>query len=621
MRVYKAEPPGKKRKRRWLRVTLWTFGVLLILAVAAAGAVYYYLHGAYQQIVTPDKVIDKGASEQLAGALPTPKSPTTFLLIGADARPGDKYGRSDTLMLARLDPQKKIVTLLSMPRDWLVALPGYSRQGITNYYALGGPNLAIQAVAYATGIRPNYYARVDFKSFSRTVNAVGGTYIDVERRYYHINPGNAPGSAGDYMSIDIHPGYQKLGGASALAYVRYRHTDSDLYRLARQQRFMRALKHELDPSTLSTNLITLINIAKDDVKIIGRKPMGEDQLMSYMNLLRQIDMNNVISIRLQGSADAYQPGRIDISDSEVAAARSAFENPDPTQAMRAAQQATGQRVKSGPGIDPSKITVEVRNGNGQLGAAANAQSELNQASWTKATANGDADVATYFKSEIYYRPNDATALAAAKKLSAAVQPSDTAPLTSAVIARLNTTHWKVQDASQVVLVIGSTFDQVVKPAVRPLPPRLKAEVTSNPTRDLSDWKSAEHHSRLQLMMPTVLPTGAVTGDPEFPAYPHFHIYGLHGGGALHVTYYLPSNPGATAFGIQALKWSNPPILDAPNGTKVQNGITYRLYLNGAAIDRIAWTANGTTMWLSNTLGESLSNSTMWAIARSVRSVR
>jgi LCP family protein required for cell wall assembly len=620
MRIYKAEPPKKtKRRRRWLKITIWVVVILLVLVAAAAGAFYLYVRDAYQTIVSANNPIDKSAPQHLLVALPS--KPTTFLIIGADARPGDKYGRSDTLMLVRVDPNKKFLTLLSMPRDWLIALPGYSRQPITNYFSLGGPALAIDAVAYATGIRPNYYVRVDFNGFTRTVNALGGVYVEVERRYYHQNPGNAAGSLDDYMTINLPPGYEKLSGLAALAFVRYRHTDSDIYRLARQQRFMRAMKKKIDPSTIGSNLLTFISIAKDDLKIIGRKPMSESTMLSYGELMKQIDLNNIISIRLQGYADPVQAGRIDVSQQEVDAARAAFSSPDPTQARRAADQTTGVKQAKTAGVNMAAVPVEVRNGNGQLGAAANAAHQLAQAGWTKAASHGDADSAKYFDTIIYYKQGDATAQAAAKKMTTMVQPSTMAPLTSKVIGNLDGTQWPVLPSSKVVVVIGSTFDQVVKPAEAPLQPRAAAEVKSDPTRDLADWRSAQHHTKLKLMYPTVLPLNSITGDPDFPAYPHFRIYSLPGGPAINVTYYLANLGGPGAFDIQAMKWSNPPILDSPNQTTTVNGITYRLYLNGANIDRIAWNTNGTTMWVSNTLGEALTNRTMWAIARGIQPVK
>ncbi len=90
---------------------------------------------------------------------------------------------------------------------------------------------------------------MNFGGFQRAVNRLGCVYIDVDHRYYHSNAGLPPSA--QYSEIDIKPGYQKLCGAKALDYVRYRHIDSDFVRSARQQDFLRQAKGQfcavLDP--------------------------------------------------------------------------------------------------------------------------------------------------------------------------------------------------------------------------------------------------------------------------------------------------------------------------------------------------------------------------------------
>ena len=87
----------------------------------------------------------------------------------------------------------------------------------------------------------NYYVIIDFTGFQKLVDEVGGVYIDVDRRYYNKQDGTA---AHNYDEIDLQPGYQKLNGADALDFVRYRHTDSDYARIARQQMFLSELKRQ-----------------------------------------------------------------------------------------------------------------------------------------------------------------------------------------------------------------------------------------------------------------------------------------------------------------------------------------------------------------------------------------
>ena len=92
--------------------------------------------------------------------------------------------------------------------------------------------LALKAVKAATGVHPNYLLNVDFAGFRGIVNSLGGVYVNVDQ-YYYNPPATAPYSG--WSEIDIKPGYQQLNGADALAFSRYRHTDDDFHRQARQQ--------------------------------------------------------------------------------------------------------------------------------------------------------------------------------------------------------------------------------------------------------------------------------------------------------------------------------------------------------------------------------------------------
>ena len=159
-------------------------------------------------------------------------------MIGSDYRAGDVAGgsRSDTLMLVRIDPRTKYISLLSLPRDLYVTIPGYGVDKINAAYSDGGYKLALKTVEDATGVKPNYLVTVDFKGFRDLVDKFHGVYVPVDQRYYHVNVAGQE----QYSQVDIPPGYQLLNGTNALAYARYRHTDSDFYRNARQQVFLHA---------------------------------------------------------------------------------------------------------------------------------------------------------------------------------------------------------------------------------------------------------------------------------------------------------------------------------------------------------------------------------------------
>ena len=302
-------------------------------------------------------------------------------------------------MLVRVDPKTKIVSMLSFPRDWIVNIPGYGPQEITNSFFLNGPKLTIDTIKSVTGISPNYYVSVDFDAFTQTVNAFKGVYVDVDRRYFNLNQ-NTAGT--NFNSIDIEPGYQLMRGQDALEYVRHRHDDDDTYRLARQQLFLREFKVKLDPISIGRNLGTLLNTAKKNLKIIGKKQMSLNDMELYANTLRSIPKNNMVNVRFVGHAHPTLAGRIAVDQSEVDATVEQFLDPDPTQANRAADEAAGKVKKTSTKFDAATIQVEVRNGNGKVGAAADLEQQLVKRGWKNARAHGDAESSDYFDSVIYY---------------------------------------------------------------------------------------------------------------------------------------------------------------------------------------------------------------------------
>jgi LCP family protein required for cell wall assembly len=174
----------------------------------------------------------------------------TIMLIGSDQRYEDKKlgipPRADTIMLARLDPDKDAITLMSIPRDFKVEDPpwgGFSDK-INAAYANGGANMVVKTVKQVLSeqgqdFEINHVIQVGFAGFRKGIDYLGCVYVDIDRRYF-----NDRGGPTGYATIDIQPGYQKLCGRDALDYVRYRHTDNDIVRGARQQDFLRQLKDQ-----------------------------------------------------------------------------------------------------------------------------------------------------------------------------------------------------------------------------------------------------------------------------------------------------------------------------------------------------------------------------------------
>jgi LCP family protein required for cell wall assembly len=172
-----------------------------------------------------------------------PGSPQTILVLGSDGRFTDGKGtpvRSDTIIVVRLDPDKKSTAILSIPRDLKVNIPGHGSDKINAAYAEGGPRLAVRTVKALLNIPISHVVNVNFNGFQRAVNRLGCVYVDIDRRYFNTHSG-----PGGFATIDLKPGYQKLCGKDSLDYVRYRHTDDDFVRAARQQTFLAQAKDQI----------------------------------------------------------------------------------------------------------------------------------------------------------------------------------------------------------------------------------------------------------------------------------------------------------------------------------------------------------------------------------------
>ncbi len=242
----------------WLRFFTASFVIVVAVAGATSASLILYLGDIAHAL--KDNSIGNEVKDQLD---PIPDSGAqTIMILGSDKRNQEisgKYGLSDTTMLLRLDPDRDAIALLSLPRDLKVSIPGVGVSKLNDAYAYGGPKLTLQTVQQVTGLQVNHLVNVDFTGFARAVNAIGCVYIDVDQRYFHQNVQNGT-SADDYAEINLQPGYQALCGFDALSFARYRHTDNDLVRAARQQAFLREARAKVPPETLVEDRKKLIKI-------------------------------------------------------------------------------------------------------------------------------------------------------------------------------------------------------------------------------------------------------------------------------------------------------------------------------------------------------------------------
>lgn len=228
----------QRRKINWFRMFLFLTVVFALLAGTGAGAFY-----AWKSYTGPSTTVVKNQRE--SAPIPVAEEKVNkrinILLLGVDD--GDESSqnrRSDTMIVASIDPADSSVNLLSIPRDTKVSIPG--RDGydkITHAYAYGGASLAARTVQEFLHIPIHYYVSLDWQGFMSVIDILGGVDLYVEHNMKYRDP---------YAELDIEltKGYQHLDGNKAGQYVRFRHDElGDIGRVQRQQRLLTALSEQM----------------------------------------------------------------------------------------------------------------------------------------------------------------------------------------------------------------------------------------------------------------------------------------------------------------------------------------------------------------------------------------
>ncbi len=274
------EPP--RRPRLWLGFLIASLLIILSTAAAISISALDYLGGIASALGHNGRLskVDRFLAHGYGGG------PQTILVIGSNYRPNGstgKNGLSDTVMLVRLNPVEGTINMLSIPRELKVNIPGYGIGKINAAYSYGGPELTLRTLKAVTGLAVNHVFVVGFEGFARAVDAIGCVYVDVDQRYYHTNEGVAPTE--EYSEIDIEPGYQQLCGKKALQFVRYRHTDNDIVRGARQQDFLRDVRQAIPTEQLIEQRNLLINIF---TKYTSSDLHSTEQLLELLKLFVEL---------------------------------------------------------------------------------------------------------------------------------------------------------------------------------------------------------------------------------------------------------------------------------------------------------------------------------------------
>ncbi len=224
-----------------------------------------------------------------------PEGTINIALLGVDTRPNLGFANTDVIIIASINPDVPAVTLLSIPRDTLVYIPGWRSHKVNTAFARGGPDLFKQTIKYNFGINVDYYAMVNFSAVVQAVNTLGGVQIVAtcplfhqfpKDPYYMADPASPmtvtapytdtftgevwePGTAVPLQTINIpRPGIYTLDGLEALAYVRARYgvPGGDIDRGRREQRLIRAMFNKLKQLDMITKVPELYAQFQQQVK-------------------------------------------------------------------------------------------------------------------------------------------------------------------------------------------------------------------------------------------------------------------------------------------------------------------------------------------------------------------
>ena len=262
--AYAQKRRGSKRHRK-LKIFLGIFATLLIAASAVA----------LWWLFDTNAKLRNGLDANLQSALVKAKDSDPFymLLLGVDKDEdrSENWGsdtsnfRADTIILARVDPKNKKITLISIPRDTMVDMGADGKQKINAAYSLGGAANMVKVVSKFANVNISHYAEVDFESFTKIVDSIGGVDVNLPQPVKDVQ----------YAGIDLPAGEQTLNGEQALGLSRSRHAyddygGGDFYRAANQRMILMAIAKKvlkLDPAAMASAVSQIADSVTTDMSV------------------------------------------------------------------------------------------------------------------------------------------------------------------------------------------------------------------------------------------------------------------------------------------------------------------------------------------------------------------
>jgi LCP family protein required for cell wall assembly len=637
VRYRQPEPPRRSVIGLILRGFGWFVLAIAVIGSGIGGGLYLYTHETLAAISTHTAQLRK--ADKTLTTIPSPSSPAIALVAGYDVR-GKTTGvnpyagsNSDTLMLLRADPQTDTLSLLSFPRDLYVNIYCHgdvvdTQNRINSAWGTcgnNGPAATLDTIQHLTGLNINYFITLDFHAFKQLVNNLHGVYMNVDRRYY------IPLHTG-VSAINLHPGYQKLDGGAALSYVRYRHTDSDIYRTGRQQLFIEALKSRLrtalSPTSLPLEVPKLVGVLKHNIEIgkAGGGAVDFGELTKYLGLLYHLPPGHLFRNAIPLNAFHYftTSSGADVETappSAIAAAVHSFEHPDIRQTQAVNTQFGGRpktpkkKKRKQPTLPRSQVSVLVLNAGTVTGQAAETTYMLTHRGYaTKTLPSGNEANAPRVQREttVYYDPAQASGQEAAQQLRPLFGSHTRVAQMTQAIGGL-----AAQAGNPLTVVaVGTSFPgHLVIHRPPKVQPKTPPQVSNGAAMTAPRLRQVYDQVHFPLMVPHEIAQNATLSAQEgvraFKPLQNQHEVAL--------TFVMPNQ--IEYWQIEESTWNSAPILGNPSFTLIHRGQKYLVFTTGGAVQMVALRTPRATYWVSNTILNELSNSTMLAIAESLRPLR
>lgn len=619
--IYKT---GQKKRIGWKRLVLWGAAGLLVVCLAAGGGFYLWFRA---QVGAANERVDPGVVQALGerpsstsassptsaststpnpGSLPekrvgaaavsglvpasstagsteaAPETPSgmNIVLLGSDKRASTGAGgRSDSIMLIHVDPAKSYLSVLSIPRDLYVTIPGRGPQRINAAYVYGGPALVIRTIQSTFGVDLDHYIEVDFNAFRAITDTLGGVYVDIDRTY-------------DDGKIQFQPGYQLLDGSAALGYVRTRHDKNyDFGRMERQQRFISAVREQAMGWNLPLKLPGLIKALFDNIDT----DLSANEVLKLAYWGVKMDGSRIHMGKLSGESQMID-GRayVVIPPEKITAAVKAFLTAPPAASGDTTSTPDEDRLTPATlrAVDLKAMSIDVENATGRAGQGALAATWLLRQGAKIGTIK-EADKPSAHGAVVTYpagRADEAKRVASALGITMTRESSE---------------------GSRLRVVLGDTYrlagDRMPEPQTQ------GSSGVAIPNAD--EWRALAAATELSLAAPTYLPTACAysfrrgysikAGDESFPAVRVGYRYGSQ-------DRYL---------GVSETSWLEAPLASPGVEVKGPGGTVYTLVGTRTKTSHIWWKSDGVLHWVSNTLYSDVRREEMLAAALTVVPVR